>query len=182
MSRTPVFHRPLAALEAELAALAPAPRAAGQLAFIVRRRADGGRDTPERIRLTREEGVPGDNWNRRIPLNPEAQLAVMRADLAGLIAHGQPLTTFGDNLFVELDISADNLPPGTRLLLGEAVIEVTPKPHDGCAKFRTRFGDDALRFVQAPPTRRQNRRGIYCRVVASGEVAVGAAIRVLARH
>ena len=77
----------------------------------------------------------------------------MRRDVAELIANGQPLSVFGDNLFVEFDISAANLPAGTRLRVGEAVVEVTPLPHDGCRKFHGRFGQDALRFVQAPATR-----------------------------
>jgi MOSC domain-containing protein YiiM len=133
------------------------------------------------VRLTPEEGVTGDDWTRRPPRNPEAQIAVMRQGVAELIAHGQPLTVFGDNLFVDLDISAANLPAGTRLRVGEAVVEVTPMPHNGCVKFKARFGDDAVRFVQAPHTRPQNLRGIYWRVVASGEAGVGAAIRVLSR-
>lgn len=174
-------HLPLTRLEAGLRALPEPPRDCGRLILIVRRGADGGRDTPERVRLTPEEGVTGDDWSRRPPRNPEAQIAVMRRDVAELIAHGQPLTVFGDNLFVDLDISAANLPAGTRLRVGEAVVEVTPMPHNGCVKFKARFGDDAVRFVQAPHTRYQNLRGIYWRVVASGEASVGASIQVLAR-
>jgi MOSC domain-containing protein YiiM len=105
----------------------------------------------------------------------------MRRDVAELIAAGQPLTLFGDNLFVDLDISAANLPLGTRLRVGEAVVEVTAKPHNGCFKFKGRFGQDALFFVQAAPTRDQNLRGIYWKVVAPGEVSVGDPIRVLSR-
>jgi len=174
-------HPSLARLEAGLGALASAPRDSGRLALIVRRRTDGTWETPDRLRLTAEEGVTGDDWSRRLPRNPEAQIAVMRREVAELIAHGQPLTIFGDNLFVDFDISAANLPTGTRLRVGEAVVEVTPLPHNGCAKFKARFGDDALRFVQATPTRHQNLRGIYWRVVESGEAGVGSPIQVLAR-
>ena len=84
------------------------------------RRADGVRETPERTRLSPDDGVPGDDWSRRPPRDPEAQLAVMRRDVAELIANGQPLTLFGDNLFVDLDLSAANLPAGTRLRVGDA--------------------------------------------------------------
>jgi MOSC domain-containing protein YiiM len=105
----------------------------------------------------------------------------MRRDIAELIANGQPLTVFGDNLLVDFDLSAANLPPGSRLCVGEAVVEVTPKPHNGCEKFRGRFGGDALRFVAAPATRDQNRRGIYWKIVVAGEVETGATIRLLSR-
>ncbi len=175
------LHRSLEELETGLRALGESPGDAGNLALIVRRRSDGAREILERVRLSAEQGVPGDGWSRRPPRDPEAQLAVMRRDLAELIANGQPLTVFGDNLFVDLDVSASNLPVGTRLRLGGALVEVTPKPHNGCIKFRGRFGADALHFVQAKPTRDQNRRGIYWRVVEPGEVRVGDPIGVLAR-
>lgn len=177
----PTWHLPLAALEAGLAALPAAPRALGRLAVILRRHPDGGRETPARVHLAPARGVPGDGWARRPPRDPEAELAVMQRDVAELIANGQPITLFGDNLFVDLDLSAANLPCGTRLRVGDAVVEVTPKPHNGCVKFRGRFGDDALRFVQAPPTRHLNLRGIYWRVVAPGEASAGAPIAVLSR-
>jgi MOSC domain-containing protein YiiM len=118
---------------------------------------------------------------RALPRNPEAQLAVMRRDVAELIANGQPLTLFGDNLFVDLDLCAANLPTGTRLRLGRALVAVTPKPHNGCHKFKGRFGVDALRFVQQPQTRDQNLRGIYWRVTEPGDVSIGDPIRVLER-
>jgi len=174
-------HRPLAELEAGLRALPRLPTDSGRLALIVCRNAEGIRETPERVHLSAEEGVPGDSWGKRTPPRYEAQLAVMRRDVAELIANGQPLTVFGDNLFVDLDISAANLPTGTRLRVGGAIVEVTPLPHDGCAKFRGRFGADALRFVNAKPTRDQNLRGVYWKVVEPGEAAVGALIEVLAR-
>jgi hypothetical protein len=174
-------HLPLTALEEGLRALPVAPREEGRVTVIVRRRPDGLRETPQAVRLVPGEGVPGDGWDRRPPRDLEAALAVMRHDVAALIANGQPLTTFGDNLFVELDISAANLPLGTRLRVGAATVEVTPKPHNGCVKFRGRFGDDALRFVQAPQTRDQNLRGIYWKVIEPGAVCVGDPVRVVAR-
>jgi hypothetical protein len=177
----PARHLALAELDAGLRALPVAGKERGRLALIVLRRADGVRETPSRVRLSPEEGVPGDGWSRRPPRRPAAQLAVMRRDVAELIANGQPLTLFGDNLFVDLDLSSANLPAGARLRVGEALVEVTADPHDGCAKFRQRFGADALRLVQAGPTRHQNLRGVYWRVVEGGEVAPGAPIEVVAR-
>lgn len=174
-------HLPLAELEARLCALPGAPKDSGRLALIVCRSAEGVREKPERVHLSEEEGVPGDSWGRRAPRKPEAQLAVMRRDVAELIANGQPLTIFGDNLFVDLDISVANLPVGSRLRVGGAIVEVTPLAHNGCAKFKGRFGSDALHFVNAQPTRDQNLRGIYWKVIESGEAAVGAPIQVLAR-
>ncbi len=174
-------HLSLEALDKGFSAL-PAPRKdIGTLALIVRRRADGVRETPERVRLSPDEGVPGDGWSRRPPREPVAELAVMRRDVAELISNGQPLTVCGDNLFVELDISVGSLAIGARLRVGEAVVEVTPKPHNGCMKFKQRFGQDALKFVNRPSTRDQNLRGIYWKVVEAGEVSVGAAIEVIAQ-
>jgi MOSC domain-containing protein YiiM len=174
-------HLPFERLVAGLRALPPAPRDVGVLALVVRRHADGARDAPERVWLTPDEGVPGDGWNRRPPRSPEAQLAVMRRDVAALIANGQPLTLFGDNMFVDLDLSTENLPHGTRLRVGGAVVEVTPKPHNGCSKFEGRFGADALRFVGPGPDRPHNLRGIYWKVVEAGEVEVGCSIGVISR-
>lgn len=116
----PTRHPPRAALETGLRALAPAPKETGRLALVIRRRADGVRETPAQVRLSPEEGVPGDGWSRRPPRDPLAQLSVMQREVAELLANGQPLTVFGDNLFVDLDLSAANLPPGSRLRVGEA--------------------------------------------------------------
>jgi MOSC domain-containing protein YiiM len=176
-----VLHRSLTELQQRFAALRPPPTDTGRLELIVCRHAPGVHEAMTRVRLTVEEGVPGDEWNRRMPHNPEAQLTVMRHDIAGLVANGQPLATAGDNLIVDLDISAANLPVGTRLRIGEALVEVTSKPHNGCHKFAKRFGEDALRFVQAPATRHHNLRGIYWKVVEAGEVSAGALIQVISR-
>lgn len=172
-SGDPARHRSLVELEAALRALPRASARSGRVALLVRRRADGVREAPESVRLSGAEGLPGDDWSRRPPRDPEAQLAVMRMAVAELIANGQPLTLFGDNLLVDLDVSAASQRPGTRFRVGGAVVEATAKPHNGCAKFHQRFGPDALRFVQAPPTRDQNLRGIYWKVVEAGLVRVG---------
>jgi MOSC domain-containing protein YiiM len=87
----------------------------------------------------------------------------------------------GDQLYVDLDLSPVNLPPGTRLALGSAVIEVTDQPHLGCAKFAARFGEEALRFVNSRVGRGLRLRGLNARVVVSGTVRAGDAIRKLTR-
>jgi MOSC domain-containing protein YiiM len=103
----------------------------------------------------------------------------MRRDVAELIAPDQPLPLFGDNLLVDFDLSRTHLPTGSRLRLGDALVEVTALPHDGCRKFAERFGLDALQFVHARPPRGENLRGIHVRVIEGGELAVGAPIRVV---
>ncbi|HEY1169763.1 MAG TPA: MOSC domain-containing protein [Verrucomicrobiae bacterium] len=172
-------HRTLEDLETGLLALPVAPKESGRVTFLMRRDADKTRVILERTILSPEEGLPDDNWGRNPDRLPDAQLAVMRHDVAELIANGQSLTLFGDSLFVDLDITAENLPTGTRIRVGKALIEVTPMPHDGCAKFNARFGNGALKFVAAKATRNQNRRGIYWRVVEAGEVAVNSTIHVI---
>lgn len=172
-------HLPLDELERGLAKLAP-PRDSGRLAVIVARGDDGRRETPQRTTLSPEEGVPGDAW-RRDGGDPDQQLTLMRIDVAELVANGQPVSLAGDNLFVDLDLSAENLPAGSRLRVGRALLEVTPEPHDGCLKFRQRFGKDALRLTAHPRFRPLRLRGIHARVVEAGEVAVGDAVRVIHR-
>lgn len=173
-------HRTLAQLEQGLAGLSP-PKDTGELALIVARGDDGTRHTPARARLTPEEGVPGDAWLQDCPEQIEAQIAVMRVDVARLVANGQPLTLPGDNLLLDLDLSVENLPTGTRLRVGGALLEVTPKPHNGCLKFRQRFGQDALRLTADPRFRAQRLRGIYLKVVEPGEVALGDRVEVCRR-
>jgi len=168
-------------LERGLAALSPAPRNSGRVALVVRRGEGGRREIPDWVRLSPDDGVPGDAWARRAIKDPHAQITVMQADVAALIANGQPLTLFGDNLFVALDLSATNLPAGSRVRIGDAVVEVTPMPHDGCRKFQARFGPDALRFVSRRESRHRNLRGIYLRVIEPGEVRPGDRIEVIAR-
>lgn len=173
-------HLPLEALESALAALSP-PIDGGTLALIVSRAAGDRRETPPQTTLSPDEGVPGDAWQRKTPQKIDAQISLMRVDVAELFANGQPLSLFGDNLLVALDLSRANLPAGSRIRVGKALLEVTPEPHDGCAKFRQRFGDAALRLTASPRFREQRLRGIYARVLEPGEVALGDAIDVVQR-
>jgi hypothetical protein len=177
----PTRHRPLADLEQALEALSRPPGDTGRVALLVRRGPGGRRETPAEVVLGTDTGMPGDAWGRQARPDPEAQLAVMDSEVAGLIANGQALPLFGDNLFLDLDLSAGNLPKGSRLRVGDALLEVTPKPHNGCHKFRGRFGDDALHLVSTPERRHRNLRGIYLRVVEEGTVRVGDPVEILSR-
>jgi MOSC domain-containing protein YiiM len=125
--------------------------------------------------------VDGDRWAQRENPNPSSQITVMRADVARLFANGQPLSLFGDNLLVELDLSPANLPTGTQLRVGTALCEVTPQPHTGCGKFAARFGQDAREVTAAPAFQDRRLRGLYIRVLEPGEVGPGDPIRVLSR-
>ncbi len=149
--------------------------------MIVARKEGGRRESPDRVRLEADAGVPGDAWGRQQGPHAERAITVMQFDVAELIANGQPLTLFGDNLFLTLDLSTDNLPPGSRVRAGGAVLEVTAMPHNGCRKFRGRFGADAQQFVSKPELRHRNLRGIYMRTVEGGEVAPGDPVEVIAR-
>ena len=174
------LHLSLSELEAGLRALPPRPKDIGRVEMIVCRRAPGVHESLERVRLCLNEGVVGDEWKRRRG-KIDAQITVIRRDVSELISNGQLLTTSGDNLVVDMDISAENLPAGTRLRVGKAIVEMTPLPHNGCKKFAERFGADAVRFVQAPSTRHLNLRGIHWKVIDPGEVRVGDKIEVLSR-
>jgi MOSC domain-containing protein YiiM len=171
----------LADLSRGFAALATAPKTDGRVALVVSRREGGRRETPERTLLSPDAGVSGDAWARGRRPHPNAQITVMQIDVASLIANGQPLALFGDNLFLDLDLSRANLEVGVHVRVGAATLEVSPMPHNGCKKFHARFGPDALQFVSAPETRHRNLRGVYMRVIEAGEVAVGDPVQVRRR-
>lgn len=168
-------------LEAGLPHIREAPRDHGIVELIVRRPDVEEREVVDEVALDPEVGVVGDNWNERgsssTPdgsAHPDKQVTVMNARVAGLLA-GDPerRALAGDQLYVDLDISVANLPPRTRLRVGEALIEVAEPPHTGCAKFSRRFGVDALRFVNSPEGRQLRLRGLNARVVEGGRVRTG---------
>ncbi len=176
-------HLPLADLEHKLAALPPAPKDRGRVVAIFARPGSNQRTPLEEATLTAAKGVPGDRWSHPRPEKgdpkPSQMLATMQAGVAEMIANGQPMGLFGDNLYLDLDLSEGNLPLGTRVKVGGALLEVTPEEHNGCLKFKARFGSDALRLVSRKETRDQNLRGIYFMVVEDGPVKVGDAVEVV---
>jgi len=169
-------------LAAGLDAIRAAPAEAGTVEMIVRRPAEDEREVVEDGLLTADDGLVGDLWrargSRSTPdgaADPDRQLTVMGSRVIDLLAGGDraawPLA--GDQLYVDLDLGAANLPAGTRLEICDAVIEVTEPAHTGCAKFSARFGSDALRFVNSPEGRGLRLRGLNARVVRPGTVRRG---------
>lgn len=170
-----------------LAEILQSPRDEGPVKLIVGRRGESERDVLPQATLDVTDGLVGDTWrtrgSRRTPdgrSDPKMQLTVMNARAAALIAvEDKRWKLAGDQLYADLDLSEANLPPGTCLAVGSAVIEITDAPHLGCAKFRERFGEDALRFVNSEIGRTLRLRGVNSRVVQPGCVKLGDAIRKL---
>jgi hypothetical protein len=171
-----VGHVSLRDLEAGLDVVRRAPRDGGTVELIVRRPAEGEREILEQAQLDTVEGMIGDRWSstRRDPASRENQLTLMSSRAAALVSGGPDgWAIAGDQLYVDLALSYENLPPGTRLWLGSAVIEVTAAPHTGCGKFLKRFGSDAQKLVNSPAGRELNLRGINAKVITAGALRRG---------
>ena len=185
----PSRHLSLDELEERGGSRAPSPRDAGAVTLICSRLSTGRRWLAPRIAVDPVGGLSGDRWyDGRVAgeqkygdLYADMQVATIEASVAELIANGQPLPLFGDNLFLDLDLSSENLPTGSEIEIGAVLLRVTPAPHNGCNKFHARFGASALRYVADPSSRSKNRRGIYLRVVEGGEIGVGDTARVRSR-
>jgi MOSC domain-containing protein YiiM len=158
-----------------------APADEGLLELIVRRPVVGAREVLEEAELDAERGLLGDSWSLRGKRpNPKSQVTLMSARAAELIAGAREQWTLaGDQLYVDVDLSAENMPPGTRLAVGSAVIEVSDLPHLGCGKFAERYGDEAREFVNSPQGVALNLRGINAQVVEGGTVRRGDVVRKL---
>lgn len=169
-------------LAAGLDRVRQSPADEGVVELIVRRPEVEERELLDEGELDVEHGLVGDCWGTRATRpNPKAQLTLMNARSAALIA-GEDRGDWalaGDQIFVDLDLSGANLPAGTRLAVGEALVEVTDLPHMGCEKFTRRFGADARAFVNSPEGLELNLRGINTSVVQGGTVRRGDAVRKL---
>jgi hypothetical protein len=176
------LHEPtMAELQAGLEKVRQSPKDQGRLEMIVRRPKVNAREVLAEGMLDHAEGLVGDGW--RLRLSPPAagaspdtdtQIAVINTRLITLVAQTKERWALaGDQLFLDMDLSAANLPPGARLSLGDAVVEVTDQPHTGCRKFVARYGADAMRFVNSEVGIQLRLRGMYVKVVQPGTIRVG---------
>lgn len=174
-------HPTAAELQTALDHIRRSPGDAGVVALVVRRPTVGEREVLEVGLLSVDEGLVGDSWSTRGSPHtadgsphPDMQLNVINARAAAAVSPDPDRRALaGDQLHLDLDLSTANLPPGTRLAVGEAVIEITDRPHRGCAKFRRRFGAAAMRFVNSEVGRELNLRGVNAKVVVAGTVRPG---------
>jgi MOSC domain-containing protein YiiM len=171
-----MLHRTISELESGLDKIRQSPKDQGRIELIVRRPEKGQREVLTEGELTLEEGLAGDCWKNRDP-DPNMQINIINARAIAAIAGAKetwPLA--GDQLYVDLDLSGTNLPPGTRLEMGSAIVEITAEPHTGCRKFAARFGMDAMKFVNSIVGRNLNLRGLNARVVKAGLIRNGDAV------
>jgi MOSC domain-containing protein YiiM len=167
-------HVTTAELEAGLDFIRQSPKTEGTLTLIIVRPEVDQRLVLQECEMSTEQGVHGDNWLRKGRPDANGQVLLMNARAIELLARTpERWALAGDQLYVDLDLSEDNLQAGQRLALGSAVLEVTSKPHKGCAKFAQRFGQEALEFVNSPQGWQLHLRGICTRVVQPGTAKVG---------
>ncbi len=171
--------------DASLDEIRRAPQQAGRVELVARRPRAGEREVVAHAVLDVELGLVGDSWSKRPHRklgrpHPEGQITLMGARaIAAIMPDRADWAGAGDQLFVDLDLSPANVPPGTRLAVGTAVLEVTAEPHLGCVKFTKRYGSAATKWVNTPTGKQLNLRGINAKVVVAGEVRPGDAIRKL---
>jgi len=172
-----------AELAAALDDVRDSPRDAGTVTLIVARPAKNEREVLEVGQLDQVVGLVGDNWSTKPSFrklgkpNPAAQITVMNIRALRAICDRDDWPLAGDNLCVDFDVSGANLPAGTRLVVGDAELEVTADPHTGCSKFTKRFGSDATKWVNSKAGRELNLRGVNAKVIRGGAVKVGDVIR-----
>ena len=176
-------HATLQQLAAGLDLVREAPADAGTLELIVRRPAPGEREVLATAQLDERAGLVGDRWaaGGKRPPNLEHQITMMSTRFAKLVAGPDPegWAIAGDQLYVDLDISRANLPPGTRIAVGDAILEVTAAPHTGCGKFIRRFGVDSMKLISSDTGRELRLRGVNTRVVVPGAISRGDTVRRL---
>ena len=174
-------HLTMSELEAGLDDVRRAPKDEGVLELIVRRPVINEREILEEAELHLTDGLVGDSWKRRRSKstpdgspNPLMQLNIMNSRVTSLVARDKDRWQLaGDQLYLDMDLSEENMPAESRFSLGSAVIEVTSPPHLGCQKFVARFGHEAMKFVNSPVGQQLRLRGLNARVVGPGVIRVG---------
>ena len=182
-----VEHLSVTELETGMDHIRQSPKEDGVLMMIVRRPDVDQREVINEGQLNLIEGLEGDTWKARGSshttdgsANVNAQITVMNSRAISLLAQGEeswPLA--GDQLYIDMDLSDENMPPGTRLAIGTAIIEVSAQPHSGCKKFSSRFGVEAMKFVNSPEGKRLHLRGINTKVIQAGTIHTGDVIKKL---
>lgn len=176
-----IKHLSMEELEAGLDEIRKSPKDKGVLEMLVCRPEENKREVLETGELDLELGLIGDNWKTRGSSrtndgfgHPEMQLNIMNARAISLIAQNKERWKLaGDQLFIDIELSDENLPTGSQLKIGTAIIEVTAIPHNGCKKFTERFGIDAVKFVNSPIGKELHLRGINAKVIQAGTISVG---------
>lgn len=174
-------------LEAGLSIINLSPKNSGSVDLIVRRPQEDKREVITEALLDIQEGLIGDSWNTRVSFstadgspNPVMQITLMNSRVISLLAQSKERWALaGDQLFVDFDLSVSNIPSGSLLKIGSAVIEVTEKQHTACSKFAKRFGQQAYLFVNSPSRKELRLRGINGRVIKSGKIKTGDIIHKL---
>ena len=180
-----IDHLTLADLEAGLDHIRNAPKEQGVLDMIVRRPEVDAREVIEVGQLDAAVGLVGDNWQDRSSsrsadglAHPDMQINIMNSRVIALVAQNKDRWQLaGDQLFIDFDLSAENVPPGTKLAIGSAVLEATDQPHTGCMKFSGRFGVDALALINSPAGKELQLRGINAKVVQGGQIKAGDTVK-----
>jgi hypothetical protein len=176
------------ALEQGLDSLRKSPKDAAKLDLIVRRPAENKRELLQEAELDLKLGLVGDTWHLRSSsrtsdgsAHPDMQLNIMNSRVINLLTSGdkERWQLAGDQFFIDMDLSKENLPAGTQLALGDAIIEVTAQPHTGCDKFVERFGLEAMKFVNSKVGKELCLRGINAKVVKAGKIRLGDTVQKL---
>ena len=154
----------------------------GPVEMLVVRPAENERLTPSSVEVSAPVGLLGDHWAKgKYRDHPDIQVAIINSRLLDLVSGGDRArwSSAGDNIVVDLDLGHANLVPSQKLGAGSAVLEITETPHTGCKKFASRFGADALRFVNLGQGKQLRLRGVYARVLQAGSISVGDRIHKL---
>ncbi|MEF3048329.1 MOSC domain-containing protein [Pseudotabrizicola sp. L79] len=177
----------MAELMAALPQVLAAPKTDARIDGLCFRPAFNQRQFPDSLTLTRDQGVPGERWLTapwmKLPdgsPDPRIQVSILPLRVMDLVwrdREGQPHP--GDTIVADLDMSEANLPAGTLLQAGTAVVRVSDAFNDACVKWKVRYGKDAKDWVKAPGHPPLRLRGVLCSVEQDGIVRLGDRLRKL---